>query len=358
MKRKIGIILSLAIILMLFVVIVRCHKIKNANEMTESQVNLDAGDYDFSLENGGLQRVYKVHVPPSYDQKSPMPAILNLHGGGGNSDGQISISQMNMTADKDGFIVIYPDGTGKKTMGEAFETWNSGTCCGSAKDNNVDDVSFLSQVISETEGKFNIDKKRIFVAGYSNGAMMAMKLACEISDRVAAIATIASTQAIPDCHLARPVPMIHFHGTKDNCHYYNGGMCGGCFADLFHSIGLPLKKDEYACGSAQSDIDNWRIQNNCSNESEIVFQKGSTQCVSYDQCKGNGEVEFCTMNGAGHIWPGGKSYAIDSCESNPTGHACTRWKEIIGLESNDINANDAMWEFFQKHSAPNRKLMN
>jgi polyhydroxybutyrate depolymerase len=349
MKRKIAVILSLAIILIFLGLVARRHKINNAKKIDESQVNLGAGDYDFSLEFGGLLRTYKIHVPPSYNKKSPMPAILNLHGGGGNADGQIRTSWMNATADKDGFITIYPDGTGKKILGKFFGTWNSGSCCGPAKVNNVDDVGFISKVINGVEKKFNIDKKRIFATGYSNGAMMAMKLACEIPDQIAAIATIASTQVIFDCKSTHPIPMIHFHGTDDQCHFYNGGMCGGCFADFFNSIGMPLEKSEYVCGSAQSDIDSWRIQNGCNSESRIVFQKGTTKCISYDICKDNGEVEFCTMNGAGHVWPGGDSYSIDSCKNNPTGYICTHWKDAIGNENNDINANDVMWDFFQKH---------
>jgi polyhydroxybutyrate depolymerase len=338
-----------SVLLIVFIVARKGHQQINIEIEASPQAGLSAGDYNFSIKQVDLLRTYRVHVPQSYDKKTAMPVVLNLHGGGGSAEGQINVSQMNTTADKKGFIAIYPDGTGKKLIGKNFETWNSGTCCGSAEEKGVDDVSFLSKVISDTESRFNVDEKRIFATGYSNGAMMAMRLACEIPDRLAAIATIASTQTIPDCHLTRSVPMIHFHGTEDNCHYYNGGTCGGCFADFFNSIGLPLEKSEYACGSAQSDINNWRIQNGCSEESRIVFQKGNTKCISYYQCRDNGEVEFCTINGAGHIWPGGDSYAIDSCIANPTGHICDKWKSVIGSTSSGINANDAMWEFFQKH---------
>lgn len=320
--------------------------------ITELRFNLGAGDYDFSIDYGGLSRTYKVHVPSSYSKKSPLPAVLNLHGGGGNSERQINVSQMNVTADKNGFIVVYPDGTGKKILGKLFGTWNSGACCGSAQSSDVDDVGFISQLITNIEGKFNIDKKRVFVTGYSNGSMMAMKLACEISDRIAAVATIASTQIIQNCLLTHPVPMIHFHGTKDQCHFYNGGKCGACFADFFNAIGVPMVKSEYTCESAAKDIEAWSILNGCNTDSKVVYQKGNTKCISFDKCSGNGEVEFCTMTDAGHIWPGGNSYAIDSCDNNSTGYVCRQWKNVIGADSNDINANDAMWEFFQKHPMP------
>jgi len=352
MRKIIIAIFILALCAVFFSVLGKRYRSNIPKEKIKNKSVFSTGDYDFSLDQDGLRRTYKVHVPPSYDEKSPIPAILNLHGGGGSAEGQINISQMNETADKKGFISIYPDGTGKKIVGKSFETWNSGTCCGSAKENSVDDVDFLSKVISDMESRFNIDKKRIFAAGYSNGAMMAMRLACEISDRIAAIATVASTQTISDCNLKHPVSMIHFHGTEDKCHLYSGGKCGGCFSEFFSSIGLPMEKTEYACESMASDINNWRNKNGCSEKSRVVLQKGNTKCIAYDKCSDNGEVEFCAMQKTGHVWPGGNSYAIGSCLENPNGRVCNQWKKFIGSENNDINANDMMWDFFQKHPMP------
>jgi polyhydroxybutyrate depolymerase len=315
------------------------------------------GDYDFSLEHDGIERTYKVHVPPSYNKYSPTPVIINLHGGGGNAEGQIEVSRMNETSDEEGFIVVYPNGTGTQMWGRLFGTWNSGSCCGSARDENVDDVGFISRLIDEIESEFSVDKKRVFATGYSNGAMMAMKLACEISDKIAAISTVTSTQTISGCALNPPVSMIHFHGTEDHCHYYDGGMCGGCFAEFFNSIGIPMAKDEYACESAETDIANWRTANGCDagETGNLVYQNGSASCVSYDQCPGDGEVEFCTIVGMGHTWPGGDSYAIEACKPpiNPIDYIiCEKWKATLGPETNDINANDAMWEFFENHPKP------
>jgi polyhydroxybutyrate depolymerase len=139
-----------------------------------------------TLTYDGLERTYILHVPPSYNERHPVPLVISLHGGGGNAGHQRRVSDFNRLADEKGFIVVYPNGTGQRQ--DAILTWNGGACCGYAMTNNVDDVGFIRALIAELSNAYAIDPKRIYVTGISNGGIMAYRLACEASDVIAAIA--------------------------------------------------------------------------------------------------------------------------------------------------------------------------
>ncbi|OGJ86518.1 MAG: hypothetical protein A2268_15700 [Candidatus Raymondbacteria bacterium RifOxyA12_full_50_37] len=146
-----------------------------------SQFSFGPGDYNFSIQQDTLERIYKVHVPSSYDSTMPMPLVLAFHGGGGDAEGSIKFFKLNGKADTSDFIVAYPQGTGKTVLGKLYGSWNAGRCCPPATENNIDDVAFIDTLIDQMEDDFNIDPQRIFALGMSNGALMAYRLACELS---------------------------------------------------------------------------------------------------------------------------------------------------------------------------------
>jgi polyhydroxybutyrate depolymerase len=306
---------------------------------------LGPGDYNFSLMHDGLTRTYKLHVPASYDKVKAVPLVLTLHGGGGDAEASIKSTLMNTKSDREGFIVAYPEGTGKTALSITWGTWNSGRCCGTA-----DDVGFISKMIDQLKIDFNIDAKRIYATGHSNGARMSYRLACELSDKIAAIATVASAGTFDNCNPQRPIPVIHFDGTEDICSPYEGSTsCGKCFIDFLNNIGIPAKQENiYTCDSVTDYIANLKNIDGCSDEVKTTYQDGNAECITYAQCRDSVEVTLCTITGFGHGWPGG-TYGINQCEINPNGLICQEWKKIIGPLSNDIIANDAMWEFFKKH---------
>jgi len=152
-------------------------------------VNVKPGDYEQSLTFGGRERRYLLHLPPSIRGAQPLPLVIVLHGGANTPEMAERMSGMSPKADSAGFIVAYPQGT--TTPNDQLYTWNAGTCCGYALDNNVDDVGFIRALIEQLQAEYSIDPKRIFVNGISNGGMMAYRLGCELSDKLAAIAPIA-----------------------------------------------------------------------------------------------------------------------------------------------------------------------
>ena len=164
-----------------------------------------------AIVSSGLEREYLLHVPASYDRRRPTPLVISMHGAGLWPAAQKEISQWNELADRQGFIVVYP--AGLKNGGP--RVWHTDTR----------DVRFISELIDALEAAWNIDPRRIYADGLSNGGGMAFVLSCTMSDRIAAVGMVGAAQLLPFswCTGRRPVPMISFHGTADRAAPYNGG---------------------------------------------------------------------------------------------------------------------------------------
>jgi len=292
-----------------------------------------------------------VHVPPSYDGTKPVAAILIFHGGGGNGEAMRPLTLMDESSDKYGFLAVYPDGSGNQVLGKTFGSWNAGNCCPKASQEGVDDVGFISKLIDQLKADFKIDEKRVYTTGHSNGAQISFRLACELSDKIAAIAPSGAQGVFDECHPKRPVPVLYFHGTEDHCSEYKGGETGGCFDDALKKI-LPSQRKAYTwkVEAAPQYIESWRKRNGASERSEVIYRRGGATCTSWGKGTEK-EVVFCKIEGMGHTWPGGTYGKI--CERNPEGKICKVMMETVGKLSSDISANDMMWEFFSRHPYPN-----
>lgn len=265
------------------------------------------------------ERTFRVHVPPSYEAGKPMPVVLMFHGGGGSAEQlQEASAQMDVIADREGFITIYPNGTG------AFATWNGGICCGRAVQDEIDDVAFVGALLDHLEAEVCVDKKRIFSSGMSNGGIMSHRLGCELSERIAAIAPVAGTIGVTDCTPTRPVPVMHIHGTDDGYVPWNGGVA--CDLPVEPFISVP------------TTIDNWLTINGCDGTSSEAFTEGNGTCTAYDGCEA--PVVLCTIEGGGHSWPGGEPNAdILNCPED-------------GPQSETFSASEAAWQFFAENPRP------
>src|SRR6185295_1907822 len=156
------------------------------------------GDYRFSFSHGGMTRSYLVHVPRSYRPGRATPMLIALHGGGGNADYQADDSKYRLISKSDqaGFIAVFPNGYSR--LGGKLATWNAGACCAGAVRNQSDDVGFLRTVIRRVEIQANVDPRRVFATGMSNGAMMSWRLACEAPE-IRAIAPVEGTDNTTHC---------------------------------------------------------------------------------------------------------------------------------------------------------------
>jgi len=278
----------------------------------------EPGDYDLSLEHDGLIRIYKVHVPPSYNSITSTPLILAFHGGMGDKEHMSKDKYFKLISksDKEGFIVVFPNGASKLRSGK-FATWNAGNCCAYARDNNIDDAGFVKKMIIDIKSKLNIDPKRIYATGMSNGAMFSYRLACELTDQFKAIAPVAGTENCNQCNPTKPISVLHIHAKDDTHVLFNGGAGPEAFKD-------PTKVTDFT--SVPETILRWVKRNNCNSVPKRVLEKEGGYCDLYTGCEDNVQVKLCVTATGGHSWPGGE--------------------KPRGAPSQVISAVDEMWDFF------------
>lgn len=238
------------------------------------------GFFDLKLMSSGDERSYRVHLPSGYDTQTALPVIIAMHGYTESVENFTQVTHYEEAADKHQFISVFP--AGKASLG--VPGWNAGSCCGSASLQGVPDVQFISDLIDKLDQDYCIDKKRVFASGFSNGGMLSHRLACELSDRIAAIGAVSGTMAIDECKPARPVPVLHIHGTSDPVVSYDLGALAKNVPDT---------------------ISGWVSRNLCGMSTAIVYDKGSAKCERYNGCAEGADVELCTIDGGVHEWPAG-----------------------------------------------------
>src|SRR5258708_33632833 len=175
-----------------------------------------AADLVRTIKVDGIERTYRLHVPPG-KPANPMALVMVLHGGGGSGSTTDKHTHLSAEADKQHFIVAYPDGSGRarpflNAVGKGeFLTWNAGDCCAYAMDHRVDDVAFLRAMVAAIARELPVDSHRVCAAGISNGGMMSYRLACEASDLVAAGGVVSRAAVTHPCAPASPVAGIPIH---------------------------------------------------------------------------------------------------------------------------------------------------
>jgi polyhydroxybutyrate depolymerase len=267
-----------------------------------------AGNKPGTIEVGGRTRSYFVHVPARYDGKTSMAVVFVLHGATQSAESAERMSGMSAKADKENFLAVYPSGIGH------VPTWNAGACCGYAMQTRVDDVGFFRALIDELEQDYTVDPKRIFATGISNGAMMSYRLACEMSDEIAAIAPVEGAQDLT-CRPSSPVSVIVFHGTADHLVPFEGG------------------STPFQIGSKRSDtpvadtVAFWVKQDNCA-EGPDHAETPEVHSDKYAGCKEGTAVELYAIQGGHHMWPG------------------------LRISGNSVPATDLIWSFFSQHPKP------
>ena len=270
-------------------------------------------------------RQYILHVPYLYKGSSPAPLVFVFHGGGGAAQGIANMSGMNNVADREGFLVAYPNGTGGGRGGGGGGSWNLGpraSNSNAASKQNVDDIGFVRQMISDISSKYNVDKSRIYTAGLSLGGMFSYRLGCEMTDTFAAMAAVASTMEPPSCSPSTVLPVLHIHGAQDENIPLKGGR--GKMTAMRNSWPAP-----------QQGIDFWKSKDQCSDSQEVVYQEHNTVCKTYQGCQAGTEVTFCLVGNQGHGWPGMPP---------------KRWQKQKGVPVNQsFNASEMVWSFFKKH---------
>ncbi|MCI0705850.1 MAG: polyhydroxybutyrate depolymerase, partial [Ignavibacteriae bacterium] len=249
-------------------------------------------DIGHSITVSEQERSYLVHLPSVYDGKTALPLVIVLHGGGGNAENAARTSRMSKKSDTAGFIAVYPKGTNRFFKSRLL-TWNAGNCCGYALDSGVDDVGFIRAMLGQLQRDYGHDTTRVYVTGMSNGAMMAYRLACKLSDKIAAIAPVAGAMNFEPCAPSHPVSVIAFHGTEDNHVLYEGGVPRKQ-ADSHPRIDQPVSHA----------IQFWVGHNACATRPERS-ESNDVEVERYANGIKGTEVVLYTILGGKHSWPGG-----------------------------------------------------
>jgi len=274
------------------------------------------------LQLDGRARTYEVHLPRSYDGTQPVPLVLALHGRLGNGPGEEKLAGLDKVSDKYGFLAVYPNGLDR--------SWADGRDATPSDRNNVDDVKFLSALIDRMEQEYNIDRSRIYVMGMSNGGFMTARLACDLSNRIAAVGIVAaslSANTAADCHPEKPLSVLIIQGSEDPLVPLQGGA---------------LRKDRSGGEvlSHAATVQKFAQLDECSSKPQtqrIPDQTGdgtTIDAVLFSGCAAGTEVRGYMVNGGGHTWPGGVQYLPAA---------------LIGKTTHNLNASDLIWEFFSNH---------
>ncbi|MCX6198339.1 MAG: T9SS type A sorting domain-containing protein [Bacteroidetes bacterium] len=263
-------------------------------------------------------RDFLVHLPTGFTTAQHVPIVLNMHGLGSNGGQQEFYSRMSETSDANNFVVVYPNGIGN--------SWNSGFTA--PYNSSPDDVGFLSKIIDTLALLYNIDLNRVYATGMSNGGFQSYRLACDLENRIAAIAsvtgTISTLTAFNCTSQSRKVPVLHIHGTEDPLVPYGG------------DVGFK---------SVEETLSFWLGQDQCSAVSDTIalpninlLDSSTVERIRYQSCGDGTEVWFYKITGGGHTWP------------NAT------FDYIYGPTNRDLDASQEIWNFFNRFTlnGPNR----
>src|SRR5476651_996547 len=257
----------------------------------------------------GIKRSFVTYIPTT-EQPKKMPVIISLHGGFASPKGMFHLADFRPIAEREKFIVVCP---------ASKNIWHDGADIG-----GIDDVKFIDQLITYIINTYHADASRIYITGISNGGFMTTRLACQLHQRIAAIAVVAATLDVGEGYdLAAPLPVIYMHGTKDPIVSYKGGKLFG--RSIF---------------SHEEIIKKWITMDGCSDKPIITnipdaAQDGTSLIKEeYTNPANNLKVIGYTINNGGHTWPGGWQYAP---------------KFIVGKTTKNLNACQVIWDFFKSY---------
>lgn len=266
-----------------------------------AQINTSSISYD------GLERSFVTYVPDVYEASSPTPLVIALHGLGGTQNDFLATG-MTFVADTANFIMVSPQAITDPVYGAT--AWNSGAgAFGISLNASIDDIGFLSALIAEMADNYNIDMQRVYCTGFSMGGFMTNRVGCEMSNTIAAIASVAGTIGGEyTCNAGQKIPMCHFHGTADGTVGYANNMFGT---------------------QAEETVAFWANHNGCDANPTIIpvpdsqDDNYSVEHWVYNNCDEETDVELWKVSNADHVW--------------------------LGSE-NDIDYSKEIWKFFLRYS--------
>ena len=283
-----------------------------------------------TIQVGGAARTYLLFLPNSPRALgSGFPLVVMLHGGGGTAEQMVRFTRFNEIAAREYFVVAYPQGLNRG--------WNDGRVFRGRSETDADDVGFIRAMVADIGERVTpLDRRRLYAAGISNGGFMSFRLACEAADLFAAVAPVTATMSAdlgPRCKPTAPVSVLVINGTADPLVPYNGGHV---------RVMLALRGEIW---STDRTVAFWAQHNRCAAPPAIralpdrdTSDGSHVVEADYRGCAG-APVRLLRVEGGGHTWPGGIQYLP------------VTW---IGPTNRDIDASEAIWNFFK--AAPIRRV--
>lgn len=262
------------------------------------------------LRVGGIERSYRLFVPSTISSARPAALVVALHGGYGTGETMAEQSGFDALAEREGFLVVYPDGLKR--------AWNAGGCCGPPMERNIDDVAFIRAVIADLRARQVIDAARIYGTGFSNGAMLLHRIACEAPGTFAAIAPVSGGLMLPACAATQGTSALMIQGRLDERIPWDGG--------VFNDSYRPSIR-ELVTGLAQ--------RGHCGAEEQSTERGEGYECYTRVGCSAGQEVSWCSLARVGHQWAGGKTFM----------------PRVLGPNDGSFPTSEKIWGFFQRHRA-------
>jgi len=307
--------ISYFLLLIIYVITLGCSEKEQIQINPENEIDEPSGPktgiIDGSLFHDGLNRSYILYVPENYTGDEVVPLVLNFHGYTSNAKDQMGYGDFRPIADQEGFIIVHPQGS----LLEGETHFNVG---GWTLESTVDDVGFTASMLDKLEEEYNIDPKRIYSTGMSNGGYMSFLLACQLSERIAAIASVTGSmtpQTFNFCDPKHPMPIMQIHGTQDAVVPYGGANWSKPISEV---------------------LNYWVEFNACSISAQLTdlpdhnLEDGSTvQRQEYGDCKNNAQTIHYRIDKGGHTWAGSSFW--------------------VPKTNYDMNASEVIWAFFAQY---------
>jgi polyhydroxybutyrate depolymerase len=262
-----------------------------------------------SIMHDGLQRSYILYIPASYSAGTDAPLVLNFHGYTSNATEQLFYGDFRPIADTAGFLLVHPEGT---LDGSNQTYWNAdwgGT---------VDDIGFTAALIDSLSAQYSINQDRVYSTGMSNGGFMSYTLACSLSDRIAAIASVTgsmNTGQSLNCNPQHPMPVMEIHGTADAVVPYTGNVN---ISPISSVLAYWVNNNVCDVTPIETAVPDLVLGDGCT-ATHFVYENGNSGV----------EVEHYRINLGGHTWPGAPV--------------------ALGTTNYDISASEKIWEFFAQY---------
>jgi len=256
------------------------------------------------LTQGSVQRSYRLFIPTALKSGQSAPLVIAMHGGLGTGDIFANQTGFDAVAEQQGFIVAYPDGLGR--------VWNAGRCCGNSQS---EDVAYIRALVADLKARLPVDARRVYGMGFSNGAMLAHRVACEAPEVFAAIAPVSGGLMLDQCDARTPVSALLIQGRLDERIPWDGGGFEGTYRPSVAEVVTGLA-----------------ARNACSAEVKLLVDGPVVQCWSRSACASGAKLEWCGLPGVGHQWAGGETY----------------FPRVLGPNTAAFNTSRKIGEFFQQ----------